>query len=148
MARDRRRPKRLGVVARLIDEYPDQVEYELIRHGERLRQLGTPRLSWHDVWLICAHADPGGPLASVLDPHGAWTSTDLLLRSMEHTLRVLAWQQTVDGHKGRNPPTPIPVGPEAPKPASQFVTLPLDEMRTFWAEQEAAQLAAAAELTP
>lgn len=40
-------------------------------------------------------------------PAALWTSTDYLLRAIEHAVRVLVWQRTEDGAKGRNAPEPI-----------------------------------------
>lgn len=39
------------------------------------------------------------------DPN--WSSTDLLLASVVDALNLLVWQNTDDGHKGRNPPPRI-----------------------------------------
>lgn len=41
-------------------------------------------------------------------PEAAWGDADEMLRRIEHSLRVLAWQQTKDGAKGRNAPRPLP----------------------------------------
>ena len=36
-----------------------------------------------------------------------WSTVDYLVASMEHTLRVIAWQSTEDAQKRRNYPKPI-----------------------------------------
>ena len=41
-------------------------------------------------------------------PEAEWCATDYLLWRIEHTLRVIAWQSTEDGAKGRRPPKPLP----------------------------------------
>lgn len=38
---------------------------------------------------------------------GGWSSIEYMLRSLEYTARVLAWQNTKDAQKGRNQPIPI-----------------------------------------
>lgn len=42
-----------------------------------------------------------------LVPEARWTSADYLLRSIEHSARVLVWQRTKDGAKGVNEPKPV-----------------------------------------
>lgn len=42
-----------------------------------------------------------------LVPEARWTSTDYLLRSVEHAARVLVWQRTKDGARGLNEPRPV-----------------------------------------
>ncbi len=39
---------------------------------------------------------------------GAWTDSEWLLWSIEYSLRVLRWQNSKDGHSGRNAPRPLP----------------------------------------
>ena len=109
---DRRRCKKLSAVLWLIDNHKDALEYELIRHGLRLRQLGSPMLSWRDIWAIVANLQRGTPLARAIDPSMAWTQTDYWLQSIEYSLRWLVWAKTKDGSKNRKKPKPV----EAPKP--------------------------------
>lgn len=44
----------------------------------------------------------------VLKPELAWTLHDWLMWSIEYSLRILRWQNTEDGQKGRNQPQPLP----------------------------------------
>jgi hypothetical protein len=44
----------------------------------------------------------------VLKPELTWTMHDWLMWSIEYSLRVLIWQNTEDGSKGRNKPKPLP----------------------------------------
>lgn len=41
------------------------------------------------------------------NPDAEWDDADQFLWKMEHLLRVLVWQQTKDGSKGRNQPKPM-----------------------------------------
>lgn len=41
-------------------------------------------------------------------PAARWGDTERLLHAIEYDLRVLAWQATEDGMKGRRPPRPLP----------------------------------------
>lgn len=40
-------------------------------------------------------------------PEAVWGGAENLLWSIEHSLRVIAWQNTKDGSKGRNQPKPV-----------------------------------------
>lgn len=55
-----------------------------------------------------------------------------LLRSIEHSLRVLRWQQTRDGARGRNAPEPLalPWDPE-PEGAIRGDAMTLDEAASW-----------------
>ena len=41
------------------------------------------------------------------DESAQWGEAMYALRSIEYSLRVLAWQNTKDGHAGRNQPRPV-----------------------------------------
>ena len=47
-----------------------------------------------------------------LVPSARWTQAEYLLRDIEHATRVLIWQRTKDGERGRNAPRPIPTPAE------------------------------------
>lgn len=84
-----------------------------MRTGHSLSQVGG-LITWHDAWLLAAHAPAGSPLATVLDPRLAWTPTDWWMQSVEYSLRWLVWSKTKDGQKNRRRPEPRPA-PKAPK---------------------------------
>lgn len=90
-----------------MDNHRDALEYELIKRGARLRWLGTPFLSWRDVYLIAINAEPGSQLARELDPSLAWTRTDYWLQSIEYSLRWLVWGKTKDAQHNRKRPKPV-----------------------------------------
>ena len=100
-------PKRLAAVLWLIDHHRDELEYELLKTGVRLRWLGRPILSWHDIYLIAVNCEAGSPLARALDKRMAWKPIDFWLRSIEYILRWLVWAKTKDGQKGRRKPKPV-----------------------------------------
>ena len=102
-----REPKRLGAVLWLIDNHGDELEYELLKVGVRLRWLGRSLLSWNDIYLIVANSEPGTPLAKALDKRMVWKPIDFWMRSIEYSLRWLVWAKTKDGQKGRRKPKPM-----------------------------------------
>lgn len=70
--------------------------------------MGTPRLSWRDVWVVCTNAAPKTPLAVALNPKMAWDVQDYLLAEIADSQRWLVWAKTTDAQKKRNMPKPIP----------------------------------------
>lgn len=94
----------------LIVEHGESVEYDLIKHGLRLRDLGTEKLSWRDLWVIVTQQDPAvSATHRALNPDDApWNMHTFLLAETVDTLRTLVWFKTKDGQKGRKRPKPIP----------------------------------------
>lgn len=126
--------KKLTTLAWLIREHREAVEYELIRHGQRLRWMGSRGLSWRDVWVICRSAPPKSPLAIALSPQMAWDTADYLLADMADSLRWLVWAKTRDGSKNRNQPQPIP-RPGRPGSKSDVQSMNVTEMKAFLARR-------------
>lgn len=89
-----------------VDEHAEAVEYDLMRCGARLRDWPDGGVSWRDLWVLIRQAQPGSAVYKALTPHWQRTPELQLLQSVELSLRVLAWQQTADGQKGRNAPEP------------------------------------------
>lgn len=48
-------------------------------------------------------------VARATDERATWGDSEVLLSLIEYQLRVIAWQGTEDGMKGRNRPRPLPV---------------------------------------
>lgn len=42
----------------LVDDHRAAVKYDLLKHGRRLSDLGTPRLSWGDAFVLLAEQPP------------------------------------------------------------------------------------------
>ena len=98
----------------LIDEHPEAVAYDMIRVGSRLRDFPSPDLTWGDLLTMVRWAQPDTAIYKAVNPHWQQTPELELLRAMEHTLRVLAWQKTEAGSKGRDVPEPVPFPWDAP----------------------------------
>ena len=87
----------------LIREHRGAIEYDLIALGMRLDQLGTRKLSWRDLWVICQY----GPMTSALSvaqlgEQAIWTTSDYLLAVVADALHDANWQR--GGGKGQRPP--------------------------------------------
>lgn len=102
----------------VLRDHGEAVEYDLLRCGLRLDWLGTPRLSWHDLSVLVRHAQRGTAIYAALTGAESLRTPELeLLRSLEHTARVLVWQQTRDGERGRNFPKPAGLPWDDPDPS-------------------------------
>lgn len=81
-----------------------------------------------DVAAWAAYLPPESATARSMDAHWQRTPEVDLLREVEHGVRVLAWQQTKDGSKGRNAPErlalPWDVKPEPTNDAHEWHNLP------------------------
>lgn len=97
----------IGLVA-FVDEHRAEVEYDLIGLGLRLRDWPSERLSWRDLFVVVSQAPPTSACyRAVAGDDWQRSLTVDLLRQVEHTTRVLAWQNS-DG-KGEYPPLiPLP----------------------------------------
>lgn len=88
----------------LIDEHPTQVEYELLRFGQRLRWFPTPTFSWGDLLVVLVHAPEDSPLKRALAECGHSTSEHLQLL-LHHALAGANWQRG-DGKERDRPKLP------------------------------------------
>lgn len=87
----------------------------------RLRQLGSPELSWRDLLVIVREAPRDSPISRAVAPElSAWGLPEELLAQIVHAVQVLAWQGTEDAQKRRTGTYPRPI----PRPG-----LPADESR-------------------
>ena len=89
--------------------------------GLRLRDVGTPGFSWHDLRVIVRRQPDDSVLSRELQGEGEdedtrWTLEAHLLATAVDVLRWLQWSKTRDAEKNKNQPEPIPrPGVEAPK---------------------------------
>jgi hypothetical protein len=86
---------------RLLTEYGEAVEYDLIALGLRLRWLGTEKLTWRDLLVIVRHSPHTSALArEVAGPEmTAWNTgavTAWLLAMVTDLLQVANWQRASD----------------------------------------------------
>jgi hypothetical protein len=78
--------------------------------------LRDPGMTLLDLADLAANLPPGCALFRATGGDMAWSSEMHMLARLDFDLRVLAWQKTEDGKKGRNQPKPI----ESPKPAHEI----------------------------
>lgn len=69
--------------------------------------LRDPGMALLDLADLVAGLPPGCALYRVVGGPMAWSDEVHMLAAVEYRLRVLAWQKTEDGSKGRNQPKPL-----------------------------------------
>ena len=107
--RDRR-----GGIASLrgvLGEHSEAVEYDLLRLGQHIDDLGTPALSWRDLWVVVTCAQPDTATFKALNPDWQHTLEVEFLRSIEYTNR---WD-AVGADRRRHGGDPEAVEEEAPE---------------------------------
>lgn len=123
----------------LLDEHQEAVEYDLIALGLRLRDLGTPILTWRDLLVIIRQLPETSALVRELrrDAPEWWPRTDQLLAAVFDQLAILAWQNTDDARNGRNKPEPLPRPGIEPVNTYGSEAIPIDEMADWlgWERQ-------------
>lgn len=116
------------------------MEYELIRHGTRLRYLGTDALTWRDLYVIVRNLPDDNAIHRSLlsEEQRRWGMADAtgvvtqLLALAVEGINDLIWQGSEDGHKNRNRPRRLPrpgVTPDTPTRDE------LDEYDTWYAQR-------------
>lgn len=118
----------LGLL-RILNEHGEAVEYDLIRLGLRLDQLGTKRLSWRDLWVIVRQSGRDSALARSL--HGervGWTQETWLLADIFDVLQAANWQRNLGkGPKPKPFPRPVKANDSTTKTFGS-APLPIDEL--------------------
>ena len=103
------------MLAGLLAKYPSQLRADFQRfYGLNLDGLGAEYTYRHAADLA-AHLPQESACVRAQNPEFEWTDTQYLLRSIEFSLRVIVWQNTKDGQKGRRKPKPIDTPAEIAK---------------------------------
>lgn len=114
----------------VLDDHADPVAYDLIGHGLRLRDLGTERLSWGDLYTILSQQPDTSALFRARNPDAHWGLTEQLLALATDALHVANWQRS--GGKKRDFPKPIPRPGVTPSETTYGKgALPYDEMAAW-----------------
>lgn len=93
----------ISALLALIREHRGAIEYDLIALGLRLDQLGSSKLSWRDLQVICRYGPTTSALGiAQLGEQAIWTVSDYLLALVTDALHDANWQR--GGGKGGRPP--------------------------------------------
>lgn len=93
-------------LATVEHKYPDELRADFQQvYGLNLGGMGEEYSISHAATLV-AQLPETSRVARMLNPDNEWTDAVYLLNAIEYDLRVLIWQKTKDGEKGRNKPKP------------------------------------------
>lgn len=84
----------LGLL-RLVDAHREAIEYELLRAGLRLRDLGTEQFNWRDLFVLVRawQKQPHNALAEAVHKHPVWTIGEQLLAILVDLTGHGNWQR-------------------------------------------------------
>lgn len=117
---------------RLLDEYGEAVEYDLITLGLRLDDLGTERLNWRDLWVIVNNLPRTSALVrAVAGEDAQWGLLEHLTAVVADAVEVGNWQRQGKAHAPK--PKPIP-RPGAKSEAKKFGSdpIPIKDFDAWW----------------
>ena len=104
-----REPGGIAGLVLLIEEHGPAVEFDLIRLGLRLRDLGSEAFSWRDLFVIVQNGGPDTALARTMHPDAApWGLSEHLLAVIADAVIAGNWMQSKDGQRNKNRPKQIP----------------------------------------
>ncbi len=96
------------MLAGLLADHPSELKADFQRYyGLNLDGMGSDYTFAHAADLA-ANLPRESCVMRAKDPTLIWGDVEYMLRSIEFSLRVLRWQNTEDGHAGRNKPQPLP----------------------------------------
>lgn len=81
-----------GLLA-LIDEHEEAIEFELLNIGRHLDELGTPALSWRDLYVLARRWQmlPGNAFAADVHGHEVPSWTEQVLAVIVDALQGIAF---------------------------------------------------------
>ena len=109
------RPGGIFGLCGLIEDHAEAVEYDLIRLGLRLRDVGTAAFTWRDLWAIVSSSPRDSALKRSVRGHD-WGQIEYLLASVVDALAGANWQR--GGGRG---PRPKPYPRPGQEPSVQHV---------------------------
>lgn len=126
----------IGYLAAELDAHGEAIEYDLIALGLRIDWLGTPELSWRDLWVILRQS----PLTSAyriarMGEAALWSRDTHLLADIFDVLAGANWQRAGKA----SAPKPKPMHRPGAKRGTQLGAgaLPIRDLEAWIAEAEA-----------
>lgn len=87
-------PGGIAALAAELAEHGEAIEFDLIALGLRREWLGTPALSWRDLWVILHHLPRDSAYARSRHGEAAlWGLTDHLLATLIDAVQDGNWQR-------------------------------------------------------
>lgn len=134
-----REPGGILGLCRLLTEYGEAIEYDLLVAGLRIDDLGTERLSWRHLLVMVEQSPRGSALARAVHGEAAtWGPLEYLMAIAVDAIQWGNWQR--GGGKGPKPnPMPRPVKTDD-RTVKTFgsAPLPIDELDAWLKAKEVA----------
>lgn len=87
-------------------KYPDELRADMQQtYGLNLDGMGVDYSFSHAACLV-SQLPSSSRISRTIYPENDWSDETHFLAAIEYDLRVLIWQNTKDGQKGRNKPKP------------------------------------------
>lgn len=126
----------------LIDEHPEAVEYDLITHGLRLRDLGTDKLMWRDLLVIVQMQPRSSALTRVKEPEAAeWGLVEHLLAEIADMSHIRVWQSGRQRKSDQPKPIPRPGVESTQKTVHKHDVMAVSDMADWLGDDFAAMVA-------
>jgi hypothetical protein len=119
----------------VVEDHAGAINYDLMKMGLRLRQLGTEALPWGDLHDYVRYGNTDTALA--LARHGAtvlWGVTDHLLAVVADALHAANWQR--GGGKGMRPQPIQRPGVEGNTKTLGAEPIPAADFQAWWDDTE------------
>lgn len=117
---------------RLLDEYGEAVEYDLITLGLRLDDLGTERLNWRDLWVIVNNLPRTSALVrAVAGEDAQWGLLEHLAARVADSLEVGNWQRQQKPNAPKPKPIPRP-GVKSEEKRFGSDPIPIKDFDAWW----------------
>lgn len=112
--------------------YPSELEADFTQFYQlSAENIGTS-LSLRRAGILAVQLPRESRTMRELDPSSEWGWTEYMLADIANSLRIARWQNTEDGHKGRNFPELIQAPGHKPK-EPEVETYDVDEYRELLA---------------
>jgi len=102
------RPGGIFGLFELVEQHREAIEYELIRAGVRLRDVGSERFTWRDLFVLVRgwQKAPHNAVAEAVHGHPVWSVAEQLAAILVDTLAFANWQRA--GKKSAPKPKRLP----------------------------------------
>jgi hypothetical protein len=114
------------LLASRLGAHPDELRADFQRYYNlNIDGMGCDYSVAHAVSL-CAALPRDSSTVRAEHPEAAWSDETYLLSAIEYDLRILIWQRTKDGQKGRNQPKPMQTPADVARVADKLASTDME----------------------
>jgi hypothetical protein len=128
---------RLGGIQGLlehVDRHREAVEFDLLEHGFRLRDVGGDRFNWRDLFVLVRRwaNQPGSALSESVHGHRLWSDDTELSAATVDALHTGNWQRAQRKTAPKPKPVPRPGAKAAGSRTLGTDPIPASEFNDWW----------------